>query len=228
VRDFKAEVAILAGLRHPNICLFMGACLTPPHRAIVTELVSRGSLWDALRTTHPRREPIESYQTPPEAWPWSVIQKIAHDTACGMAYLHSNRPAILHRDLKSANLLLDGSYTVKLADFGLARLKAITNSMTGNCGTVQWMAPEVLGNQKYSESADVFSFAIVCWEMLSKVCPYEGMSQIQVAMAVLNHGLRPKIPGWCPDHFRQMIESCWKHDPAERPPFREILQLMES
>ncbi|CAN0078361.1 unnamed protein product [Heterosigma akashiwo] len=99
--------------------------------------------------------------------------------------------------------------------------------MTGNCGTVQWMAPEVLGNQKYSESADVFSFSIVCWEMLSKACPYEGMSQIQVGMAVLNHGLRPKIPGWCPDYFKDMIESSWKHEPAERPSFKKILQLMD-
>jgi len=227
VRDFKAEVAILAGLRHPNICLFMGACLVPPHRAIVTELVTRGSLWDALRTLHPRREAREAYLTPPDAWPWSIIQKIAYDTSCGMAYLHSNAPPILHRDLKSANLLLDRSYTVKLADFGLARLKAFTKTMTGNCGTVQWMAPEVLANSKYQESADVFSFAIVCWEMLSRVCPYEGMSQIQVAMAVLNHSLRPKIPGWCPAHFRDMIESCWKQAPEERPSFKEVLALIE-
>lgn len=59
-------------------------------------------------------------------------------------------------------------------------MKAFTNSMTGNCGTVQWMAPEVLASEKYAEPADVYSFAIVCWELLTRICPYEGMSQIQV------------------------------------------------
>ena len=60
-----------------------------------------------------------------------------------MTYLHSTKPAVLHRDLKSANILLDESYNAKLTDFGLSRLNAKTRSMTGNCGTVQWMAPEV-------------------------------------------------------------------------------------
>ncbi|CAN0441799.1 unnamed protein product, partial [Hapterophycus canaliculatus] len=70
---------------------------------------------------------------------------------------------------------------------GGGRLKAFTNSaaMTGNCGTVQWMAPEVLASEKYAEPADVYSFAIVCWELLSRACPYEGMSQIQVPLRVV-------------------------------------------
>ncbi|CAM9599544.1 unnamed protein product [Choristocarpus tenellus] len=141
-----------------------------------------------------------------------------------MNYLHSHHPPILHRDLKSANLLLDDSFNVKICDFGLARLKALTNSMTGNCGTVQWMAPEVLANQKYSETADVYSFGIVCWELLSRVCPYEGMSQIQVAVAVLNSGLRPIIPDWCPPFFRNLIEVSWQQDPTLRPSFHQVLE----
>lgn len=69
--------------------------------------------------------------------------QVAHGTACGMNYLHRHEPTILHRDLKSANILLDDSFCVKICDFGLARLKAFTNHMTGSCGTAQWMAPEV-------------------------------------------------------------------------------------
>ncbi|CAN0203168.1 unnamed protein product, partial [Ectocarpus fasciculatus] len=80
--------------------------------------------------------------------------------------------------------------------------------MTGNCGTVQWMAPEVLASEKYAEPADVYSFAIVCWELLSRACPYDGMSQIQVAVAVLNDSLRPHIPEWCPRDFAALIEVC--------------------
>ncbi|CAM9758501.1 unnamed protein product, partial [Sphacelaria rigidula] len=200
--DFSAEVQMLAALRHPNVCLFMGACVTPPNRAIVTELVSRGSLWEALRESAlPRDSSSDSgnrghchstaagdtvsnpnFTSPADCWPWSVVLKVAEGVACGMNYLHGHQPSpILHRDLKSANLLLDDSFNVKICDFGLARLKAYTNSMTGNCGTVQWMAPEVLASEKYTETADVYSFAIVCWELLERACPYEGMSQIQVA-----------------------------------------------
>ncbi|CAM9837057.1 unnamed protein product, partial [Scytosiphon promiscuus] len=125
---------------------------------------------------------------PQDCWPWSLVVKVAEGVACGMWYLHQHEPfPILHRDLKSANLLLDESFNVKICDFGLARLKAFTNSaaMTGNCGTVQWMAPEVLASEKYAEPADVYSFAIVCWELLSRACPYDGMSQIQVRRRVM-------------------------------------------
>lgn len=75
-----------------------------------------------------------------------------------MNYLHFGNPPVLHRDLKSANILLDDSYNAKVADFGLSRLKAQQRSMTGNCGTVQWMAPEILASEGYAEPADVYSY----------------------------------------------------------------------
>lgn len=99
---------------------------------------------------------IEPPLAPKGAWPWVLVKRVASGTARGMCYLHSGNPPVLHRDLKSANILLDESYTAKLADFGLSRLKAVRSGMTGNCGTVQWMAPEVLSNEDYAEPADVF------------------------------------------------------------------------
>ena len=96
---FDDEINILASLRHPNICLFMGACLESSQRAIVTELVSRGSLWDALRTP-------QSFNSSggPLFWPEWVVQRVLDGTCKGLSYLHSNCPPIVHRDLKSANL----------------------------------------------------------------------------------------------------------------------------
>ena len=84
---------------------------------------------------------------PRGSWPWILVKRVACGAARGMAYLHSGSPPVLHRDLKSANILLDESYTAKVCDFGLSRLKSQDRSMTGNCGTVQWMAPEVLASQ---------------------------------------------------------------------------------
>lgn len=132
-----------------------------------------------------------------------------------------------HRDLKSANILLDESYTPKVCDFGLSRLKAQDRSMTGNCGTVQWMAPEVLANQAYNEKADIYSYGIILWELLTRQCPYDDMSAIQCALAVLNRNHRPEIPRWCPPAMQVLIRSCVKKNPDERPNFTDILLALD-
>jgi serine/threonine protein kinase len=169
LEEFAAEINLLKGMRHPNICLYMGACLKPPNRAIITELAANGSLWDALRLplTPPyvpcdgqsRKgwpdclyEPDLRYGAPPSfssqprityptrgAWHWVLVKWVSIGAARGLSYLHGGIIPVLHRDLKSANILLDASYTAKVCDFGLSRLKAQERSMTGNCGTVQWM-----------------------------------------------------------------------------------------
>lgn len=100
--------------------------------------------------------------------------------------------------------------------------------MTGNCGTVQWMAPEVLANMSYNEKADVYSFGIICWELLSRQCPFEGMTAIQCALAVLNRNSRPDIPKWCPPSLHALIRSCIKKDPDERPTFEQVLLALDS
>jgi len=212
LEEFAAEINLLSGMRHPNICLYMGACVVPPNRSIITELAANGSLWDALRLplnapycasdglsrdtwpaelyypgkhgTPPSSTGITPPPLPPAgSWPWILVKHVACGAARGMAYLHSGNPPILHRkstlgkhvlsclglfccclalisfsfpalsclgDLKSANILLNESYTAKVCDFGLSRIKSVERSMTGNCGTVQWMAPEVLAQTNVS------------------------------------------------------------------------------
>jgi hypothetical protein len=259
LEEFAAEINLLRGMRHPNICMYMGASVVPPNRAIITELAANGSLWDALRLplTAPyvacdgvSREswpdilyqPDPKHGVPPSTatkrlqppfpprgtWPWSLVKEVAVGTARAMAYLHAGVPPVLHRDLKSANILLDKSYTAKVCDFGLSRLKAHERSMTGNCGTVQWMAPEVLANKSYNEKADVFSYGIICWELLTRECPYEGMTAIQCALAVLNRDRRPEIPKWCPQPLHALIRSCIKKNATERPNFAQIIHALDS
>jgi len=165
---------------------------------------------------------------PVGTWPWELVKRVAAGAARGINYLHCGQPAVLHRDLKSANILLDESYNAKVADFGLSRLKAQTRSMTGNCGTVQWMAPEILSNESYAEPSDVYSYGIILWELLVRECPYEGMSPIQCALAVLNDDSRPKVPDWCPPTFVALITMCLERDPRLRPTFSQILSALDS
>lgn len=215
LHEFQSEVEIMSVLRHPNICRLLGACMDPPNRALVVELMQRGSLWGVLRT---HRKTLTMDQR----------TRFIYDTAKGMAYLHHFERPILHRDLKSPNLLVDKNYNIKLSDFGLARVKAHVQTMTGNCGTVQWMAPEVLGNQKYTEKADVFSFGIVIWEIMTGECPYDGMSQIQAALGVLNRNLRPNIPRDCPPFFSRLMKACWNRQPELRPSFPHIVSAFRT
>ena len=134
LEEFAAEINLLKGMQHPNICLYMGACVQPPNRAIVTELAAHGSLWDALRlpldlpftacdgVSHNGWpisifEPDPRYGTPPSRryhgqppvppkyqWPWVLVKKVAVGVARGMAYLHGGEPPVLHRDLKSVRV----------------------------------------------------------------------------------------------------------------------------
>nr|CCA16589.1 protein kinase putative [Albugo laibachii Nc14] len=208
--EFQSEVEIMSILRHPNICRLLGACMEPPNRAIVVELCQGGSLWNVLR--------LKRHSLTPK-----MRTKFLLDTAKGMSYLHHFKQPILHRDLKSPNLLVDSDYTIKISDFGLARVKAHVQTMTGNCGTVQWMAPEVLGNLKYTEKADVFSFGIVVWEVMTGECPYEGLSQVQAALGVLSRNLRPGIPKNCPPFFQRLMRSCWDRQADLRPSFSQII-----
>jgi serine/threonine protein kinase len=89
------------------------------------------------------------------------------------------------------------------------------------------MAPEVLEQKSYNEKADIFSYGIICIELLTRECPYEGMSAIQCALAVLNRDYRPELPKWCPPALHALIKSCIKRDPDQRPTFPEIIAALD-
>jgi serine/threonine protein kinase len=110
------------------------------------------------------------------------VIRIASDVSKGMNYLHQIN--IVHRDLKTANLLMDDQ-VVKVADFGVARVKDQSGVMTAETGTYRWMAPEVIEHLPYDHRADVFSFGIVLWELLTGKLPYEDMTPLQAAVAVV-------------------------------------------
>eukprot|EP00178_Gracilaria_changii_P005184 TRINITY_DN1846_c0_g1_i1.p1 TRINITY_DN1846_c0_g1~~TRINITY_DN1846_c0_g1_i1.p1 ORF type:complete len:1216 (+),score=181.88 TRINITY_DN1846_c0_g1_i1:4484-8131(+) len=215
IAEFQSEVAVLCTLRHPNIIGFVGACTRPPNLMIITEFMARGTLFDILHQSNERVT-------------WPMRKKFALDTCKGMRYLHDSK--LLHRDLKSSNLLLDKDYNCKVGDFGLTRISkgSAAAQMTGQCGTFQYMAVEVLANKPYSEKADVFSFGILLWEIVARKLPYFGMQPMQVGMAVLNQGLRPTIPRECPPSLAKLMRSCWDSDPNRRPSFTQLVPILEA
>jgi len=206
------ECQAMASLRHPNIVMFLGACTKPPNLCIILEYCSRGSLWEVLRD---QNTPL----------PWYLRCKIALDTARGMNYLHQFPVPILHRDLKSLNLLLDEALNTKIADFGWTRFKA--DIMTNKIGTYQWMAPEVISGEQYSEQADVFSFGIILWELATRKPPYREKTGQQVAQEVVKSGLRPPLPKKCPEQFLSLMQRCWDQSPDARPTFNRIIEELE-
>ena len=210
---FRREIEILSQLNHFAILSFVGVCISPPY-LIMTEFMSGGCLFDWLRQPVARLDPTK-------------LTIVALGVACGMAYLHSKH--LLHRDIKSMNILLDADGFPKICDFGMSRWRSQDdNILTSGVGTSQWMAPEVLNLQPYSEKADVYSYGILLWEMLSRDIPFRGMKDIQIAMAVIHHGSRPLMPQDAPPKLAKLIERCWNRDPEVRPDFPTIVRAFTS
>eukprot|EP00879_Flechtneria_rotunda_P017041 GHRR01017847.1.p1 GENE.GHRR01017847.1~~GHRR01017847.1.p1 ORF type:complete len:205 (+),score=88.55 GHRR01017847.1:274-888(+) len=155
------------------------------------------------------------------------VLKVCVEVSRGMDYLHQRK--IIHRDLKAANLLLDENGMVKIADFGVARMIETNGHMTAETGTYRWMAPEVIEHKPYDEKADVFSFGVVLWELLTCKIPYSDMTPLQAAVGVVQKGLRPAIPPTCLPQLANIMMACWDASPLHRPSFKELtpqLQLL--
>ena len=203
----------MESIRHPNIVLFMGSCTKLPHLSIVLEFCPYKSLWNLL---HNKKISLS----------WEKRRRIALGVAQGMNYLHSFPIPVLHRDLKSLNILIDEGLIPKIADFGWTRLKS--KKMTKKIGTFQWMAPEVLTSQDYTEKADVFSYGIILWEIASRKPPYKNISGITVATRVVSNNLRPPIDDSYPKPFSELMAKCWDRNPENRPRFKEIIHILNS
>jgi len=202
----------MSKLHHPNIVIFLGACLRSPNIALVLEFLERGSMHDFLKSDYK----ID----------FALLHKFAVDIARGMKYLHM-RCSILQRDLKPRNLLIDQALNVKICDFGLSTKTIIDqdNSLTA-CGTPYWTAPEIVLGQDYGKKADVYSFAIILWELITREEPFEGKPGMEIAVQVARFKLRPKIPNFCPDSYRGLLEQCWHQEPSKRPDFSQILDRL--
>lgn len=212
LESFRREILVLSLLDYPSLLKLYGYTEEPPFY-ILTDYMANGSLFDYLRKSPDKLTP--THRT-----------LIALDVARGLEYLHSRN--IIHRDMKSLNVLLDSNLRAKICDFGMVRIKQ-NAPMTGLIGTPHWMAPEVfMSIPTYNEKVDVFSYGILLWELLTSDMPYNGMKQVDITIGVTNGTLRPPFPPGPTTPLMQLIEKCWAQDPNDRPTMKQVVDDLEN
>lgn len=248
--QFQREVSIMSLVQHPNLLrcyggysdtkkdeyfLVMDLMVSDVHAALHSDpLVASRAAGSASPPPQQRRTSravlaaVASHTTIDGKRVWNMgypqILKLALQTARGMEYLHDCN--LIHRDLKSVNLLMDDDFNAKVCDFGLSRIIAPkTKNMTGNVGTVSWIAPEVFEKQPYDAKADVYSFGVVMWELYTRQIPFQDMNTFEIPTAVIK-GDRPAIPKDCPKEYAKLMQLCWSKKPAKRPTFAKIVKSL--
>lgn len=236
--DFENEVCALLYLNHPSIVKLLCCCSDGSQPSLVMELMPM-SLSDYIM------EQMEKKQQQPmgvSSMPFEIIAAISMmlQIALGMAYLHGQ--GIVHRDLKSSNILVapwrqeglhgEGYADLKLTDFGLAKRRVYDTMVPTRqmLGTSKWIAPEAMrtlpSQQMDWNKSDTYSFGITCSEILTGEVPYNGVRNTEVCGKVRD-GLRPTLPSECPAYLSDFLERCWHTKPKERPSFEEIVKTLE-
>ncbi|CAJ1944437.1 unnamed protein product [Cylindrotheca closterium] len=238
INEIEGELSIHSRLNHNNICNLLGAGLTSKGvRFVVLERLDGGTLSQMLgydtRIRDRRRRFWKKKQMP-----YFDVLTCARALAVAMEYIHDKaipNSILLHRDLKPDNIgfTLDG--TVKLLDFGLARILENADpksnevySMSGETGSLRYMAPEVAEGLPYNQKADVYSFGIILWEMNAGKKPYHGLNREQFYEVVIHGGDRPPLNKKWPQALCSLIADCWDTDLDKRPHFSEVGERLDA
>nr|GMD33070.1 serine/threonine-protein kinase STY8-like [Ipomoea batatas] len=228
---FTQEVSVWHKLDHPNVTKFIGATMGSSGLNLQTEngQIGMPSNICCVVVEYLPGGALKSYliKNRRKKLAFKVVVQMALDLARGLSYLHSQK--IVHRDVKTENMLLDKTRTVKIADFGVARVEASNpNDMTGETGTLGYMAPEVLNGNPYNRKCDVYSFGICLWEIYCCDMPYPDLSFSEVTSAVVRQNLRPEIPRCCPSSLANVMKRCWDANPDRRPEMDEVVSMIEA
>ena len=228
ISEFRKEFRIFKAVHHPNILECYGVCLEHNKLSYVMEYCARGSLLHVMTD-------------PNLAFAWENVADLFEQAVRGINFLHTGAAhAIIHRDLKSQNLLVTRDYCVKVGDFGLSRFNTVSNGTTleNLCGTMSHCAPEVFTGERFTTKSDIYSLGMVLWELCERVAtgtytaPFKEypfiVMDIQIIIQASQKHLRPTIHRAVPERFAQLIRRCWDPDPNARPEAIQLLALLES
>lgn len=226
---FMKEISLIATLVHPRIVEFIGVAWDSLRNlSAVTEYMDRGDLRDVLHGFKQRDCRL--------TWNDHKLTISLH-IAEALTYLHSLSPKVIHRDLKSKNILLNCEMDAKLSDFGISRERRFDDThMTAGIGTSFWIAPEVLLGKKYDERADVFSFGIVLSEIDTDDYPYWNdknppsggkIREGEILRLVAKGAMRPEFTEDCPKGILELADACLQADPLARPTAPDIVHMLQ-
>ncbi|CAM0912121.1 unnamed protein product [Alopecurus aequalis] len=237
-REFQAEVEIISRVHHRHLVSLVGYCISEDHRLLVYDFVANDTMHHNL---HGKGRPVMD-------WPTRV--KIAAGSARGLAYLHEDcHPRIIHRDIKSSNILLDDNFEAQVADFGLARLAEndVTHVSTRVMGTFGYLAPEYASTGKLTEKSDVFSFGVVLLELITGRKPVDSSrplgdeSLVEWARPLLTRAVDeqefeelvdPRLgENYDAVEMFRVIEAaaaCIRHSAARRPKMGQVVRILDS
>ena len=227
------ETVILYKMKHPAIVKFYGInfhSFDNPDKlepTIITEYLPHGSLKEILKK--------EQNSIADDNWNPTKKYICLLGIVDAMRYLHQH--GIIHRDLKPENILVDENYYPRVCDFGLSKCfsnslsKSMQLSMTGKIGTPLYMAPEMMEEEHYGSSVDVYSFAILAYEIVTGKEPFsergKSIKLAELARKVMSGG-RPKFTEGVTEKMKELITQCWNHDYKERPSFQEIFDKLST
>ncbi|KAG6419456.1 hypothetical protein SASPL_121678 [Salvia splendens] len=191
---------LTVGTRIGIVILFLGACMKPPRLSLITEYMEMGSLYYLIHLSGQKnklswRRRIKMLRDicRSNLMTEEVLNQFSPALATrGLMCIH--RMKIIHHDLKSANCLVSKHWTVKICDFGLSRIMTDAPIKSSSGGTLEWMAPEVIRNEPFTEKCDIFSLSVIIWELYTLHRPWDGMPPERVVHAVANEGLRLEMP----------------------------------
>jgi WD40 repeat protein len=217
IATFQAEAEIMTKLHSPYLIRLFGCTLGNPKYSLVMEYMPNGSLYHALY--------VNQYNLQ-----WETRYKMIEQIAYGLKFLHERE--ILHRDMKSLNVLLDINFNVKLSDFGLSKMESKTDPTLSNdnkVGTLAWMAPELFNKKPASKKSDIYSMGMTFFEIVARRIPFQNYvdDEKKLTSAIQTGKLDP-IPAECSPKISAIIKKCCAINPATRPSVDEVIADLNS